>query len=460
MAMRLSYLVHAALAVTAKANHISARQSNGTNQTIVTSFKDVPTTQTIEWIPCFGNFTCTNLEVPLDYEDRSVGTTNVAFIKYDAPKQPARGDILYNPGGPGDSAVGFFLRPDHFSKLPMVLGDEWNIIGMDPRGINNSGPHLDCFKGLPIARDEFDRTHTDVDFLSPRSVEEYFVSTGGFGDWCSAQLSDDTNYANTPAIAGDMLHYFELLAESQGLPREDVEVNYYGVSYGSLLGDTFAQLYPDRVGKFILDANVDGEDYYWGSWNSSLRQSDDAVKAFFEYCFEAGPKCAFFANDTSAEAMQGRLDKMIADLEETPIPVTDPYFVQYPVVVTHLTLKTRVLGETYNWYNWPQYASDLAELEKGNATMMAVATQMGLPITLTLEEYSSIQPRILTACTDSHGRYNVSTLEQLQDLYAQNKAISKYFGAQWTQVIVPQCRKLRFTPPEHQTIKGKPILPL
>lgn len=69
------------------------------------SFKDIPVTKDLSWTPCYGNYTCVNLEVPLDYEDLAAGTTNIAFIKWAATKQPALGDIIFNPGGPGGRYV-------------------------------------------------------------------------------------------------------------------------------------------------------------------------------------------------------------------------------------------------------------------------------------------------------------------------------------------------------------------
>lgn len=98
-------------------------------------------TPDIQWTPCFENFTCMKLQVPLDYADLEAGNTHVAFMKLTATRQPAKGDILLNAGGPGNSAanVGFIA-----SLIP-ILGTSYNLVGMDPRGVNNSGPRVDCF---------------------------------------------------------------------------------------------------------------------------------------------------------------------------------------------------------------------------------------------------------------------------------------------------------------------------
>jgi pimeloyl-ACP methyl ester carboxylesterase len=425
------------------------------------TFKDIPITKDIQYIPCFQNFTCTNIEVPLDYDDASAGTTNIAFIKHTARKQPAKGDIIYNPGGPGASAVGFMIQPLRFPALPRLLGDEWNIIGMDPRGVNNSGPNLDCFDGKPEIRDYYDVQYSlAVDSRSDASLRAYFANAGGFGDWCSQTLKDEANYANTPATARDMLHYAESLAETQGKPKEEAKLNFFGASYGSALGNTFAQLYPDRVGKFVIDGNLDVEDYYWGSWGTSLRQSDEAVQAFFDTCFKAGRLCPFFRNDSSSESIKGRFDKILEDMEAAPITVADSNIFEYPTVVTHMDARAIITQNIYNSIQkFKPLAAIFADLENGNATSLTAAVGKGMyTAPAPPAEYSGIQPKLIVACNDNNGRYNVSTFDKLKDLYADNRAKSKYLGETWAQVIVPQCRNLRFRSPPNQQFHGKTLL--
>ena len=451
----LSVLV--ALLTTAVAGPLSARvPDTSSNTSMAHSFQDVPVTKDIHYVPCFENFTCTNIEVPLDYEDESAGTTHIAFIKHTALKQPAKGDIIYNPGGPGDSAAGFF-NSFKFASLPRLLGDEWNLVGMDPRGVNNSGPNLDCFEGKPELRDFYDTQYSQsVDARSEASLRTYFANAGGFGDWCSRTLTQEARYANTPATARDMLHYAELLAETHGKPKEVAKVNYYGASYGSVLGNTFAQLYPNRVGKFVIDANMDVEDYYWGSWVQSLHQADESVYTFFNTCFEAGSGCAFFRNDSSPDFMKDRVDAVLDDLEKQPVAVTDPNFVEYPTVVTHMDLRGELMTSMYNSISsWRRLALILSDLEHRNGSILASRMSKGIFTPAAISEYSAVQPKLLIACNDNHGRYNVSSFEKLNELYADNRAKAKYAGEIWTQVIVPQCRNLRFQPPANQQFHGK-----
>jgi pimeloyl-ACP methyl ester carboxylesterase len=74
-------------------------------------------------------------------------------------------------------------------------------------------------------------------------------------------------YANTVAVAYDMRHYIELRARSLGRAPEDAKHWYYGQSYGTILGQTFATLFPHRIERMILDGVSDTNDYYEGGWH-------------------------------------------------------------------------------------------------------------------------------------------------------------------------------------------------
>lgn len=435
------------------------RQYDAANSIMAQNFQDVPVTKDIQYIPCFENYTCTQLEVPLDYEDPDAGCTNIAFLKYEATKQPALGDIIFNPGGPGESGVSGLITL--LPQLLGLLGDEYNLVGMDPRGINNSGPSLDCFDGKPWLRDYYyGQIYTGVDPRSNVSLDNYYEASGTFGTWCTQHLNKTARYANTPATARDMLQYAELLAESQGKPRENAKVDYYGASYGTVLGTTFAALYPDRVGKFLIDAVVDGNDYYHGNWSQNLLQADASVESFFETCAKAGPLCAFYRNGSTASDIKARFDGILSDLEENPIPVTDPLFVQFPAVVTHIDVRNLLQTAVYNPPAWfSRLATMVSDLEHRNGSLAAAFSGKGvapmsecnyLPGGPSAE---TVLPKEVIACNDNNKSFSGSK-EALFDLFAEQKRISTYLGDTWPLAVVPQCRLLNITPPASQLFPG------
>ncbi|KAF2178029.1 alpha/beta-hydrolase [Zopfia rhizophila CBS 207.26] len=441
----------------AAATPLFPRQNNVTNTTTVQTFAEVPVSANLTWTPCFDDFTCANLEVPLDYADLSAGTTVVAFIKKDARTQPAK-DILFNPGGPGGSGISFMIAAS--SQLNQILGSQYNLVSFDPRGVNNSGPNLDCFEGKPALRDFYDtQTFQSVDANSTTSLSEQFSKADGFGKWCTRTLNDTAGYANTPAVATDMLHFAELRKEAEGKPADEAKLYYYGVSYGTILGSTFASLYPDRVGRLILDGVADAEDYYAGLWKSNLHQTDDAINSFFEFCYNAGSDCIFHQSASSPADIERRFNAVLESLSETPLSVSDPEIVDYPVIVT--------AGDVRGWILWAMYgaierfpilARIMAELEVGNATTYITLSQEGKApeseCNFDAPLYSSNQPKLLISCNDANGRYNMSTVEAWKKHVDELVDLSFYIGEVWAPSNSVNCRSLEVKPPKSQVFNG------
>ncbi|KAK3082016.1 hypothetical protein LTS18_008158 [Coniosporium uncinatum] len=115
------------------------------SRTIVWSLSDIQPSPSFNWTPCWANFTCALLQVPLDYADPSAGTTNVPFIRTSSSNASAQ-DVLFNPGGPGASGFDFVLGLDEKQRQEL-LGPQWNLVGFDPRGVKSSDINLDCFPG-------------------------------------------------------------------------------------------------------------------------------------------------------------------------------------------------------------------------------------------------------------------------------------------------------------------------
>lgn len=222
--------------------------------------------------------------MPLDYDNISAGETTIAFIQHASNLTDAQ-DILINPGGPGSSGVGTVLVAAQIFR--QYLGQKHNIIGFDPRGVNNSGLRLDCLPDAPAVAQYYDNQLLQpVDPESDASMLEVYTLGDGFGQLCSdAHRDEKVGYANSVAVAGDMLHFAKLRAPNTS--EADLRVNYYGASYGTALGTAFATLYPQHVGRFVLDGVVDGEDYFNGGWRENLLQADECVRSFSKFCFDA-----------------------------------------------------------------------------------------------------------------------------------------------------------------------------
>lgn len=398
-----------------------------------------------------------NLQVPLDYTNLEAGNTHVAFMKLAATQQPAKGDILLNAGGPGNSAA----RTVFLSSLVPILGTSYNLVGMDPRGVNNSGPPVNCFS------DTYDRDYalnialsSGLDPTEEGSRRDLWLMMGGLSDWCSKMRDLSVQYINTPAVARDMLYYSEKLAELQGETPSESLVNYYGVSYGTILGATFASLFPSRLGRFILDGVADIEDYYSGAWMSGILQADEAMDSFFEHCYAAGPRCKFYQNNTSVANMRDRFEAILADVEKNPLLVTDPALVQHPTLMKATDIRGTVYTQLYEFVTgFPLIASILSGLEQDrNVTaLMAVWTASGgitkgrIPSELThVVEHSPDLSRMAITCNDMNKRYNISSPEIYREYIEKQIGISRYFGETWASIVTPRCWNWQISPPRSQ----------
>ncbi len=98
--------------------------------------------QKLDWATCYKDFECTDLRVPIDYADLTVGTFKIAVLRYKAQDPKNRiGSLIVNPGGPGGSGVDYAYNAEYVFD-PDVL-DRYDIVGFDPRGVNRSAP-IEC----------------------------------------------------------------------------------------------------------------------------------------------------------------------------------------------------------------------------------------------------------------------------------------------------------------------------
>jgi pimeloyl-ACP methyl ester carboxylesterase len=379
-------------------------------------------------------------------------------MKLAAAQQPAKGDILLNPGGPGESGA----TTGFISSAASLLGTSYNLVGMDPRGVNNSGPTAECFEN-PYVRDYFINQIwlSDVDVTDEKVRREFWNIVGGLNDLCLESRNDTVRYINTPAAAQDMLHYAEKLAEAEGKEPSEALVNFYGISYGTTLGITFAKLFPNRLGRFIIDGVADIEDYYSGRWMNGISQADASLDAFFTQCHEAGAKCAFNRNSTSAEALKKDYAAIIADLEENPVRVIDPAYVEFPILITALDVRGAVFIQLYR--SLPGFVvidTVLSELAQGRnvTTLLAILSAISgtqakglVPRERTyVPGYSSLLPRMDIACTDMNQRYNISSPDVFAEYIQETVELSKHFGDLWAGLITVKCWNRQITPPESQ----------
>jgi pimeloyl-ACP methyl ester carboxylesterase len=315
-------------------------------------------------------------------------------------------DIQVNNGGPGASAVEYIMRAG--ATLASKLGPDYNLIGVDPRGVNNSGSDINCFPGNDEGKALFELTYKYItDGKDPRSRARHFQLAGAFGEWCSEVHGEggkgQGRYANTPAVAADLLNFAEKQNVAHGRPKEVAEVWFYGISYGTVLGTTFASLFPDRVGRMIVESVVDTDDYYNGDRVLSALDSDQALDHFFELCHAAGAELCPLYNSTTAE-IENRASDIIESIRETPLPITNasiypaPYLIDYALAIgfTNAMLNSQK--------NFPTLALGLKALESGDAD--GFLTIFGAMAATGINSWTTTH----IGCLDALGQLDLSTM--------------------------------------------------
>lgn len=196
----------------------------------------------LAWESCGPQQECAWLTVPIDHQQPDMGTIDLRVIRIAARGGRARGALVINPGGPGSSGVDFV----RFFALsaPDQLRTNFDLVGFDPRGIGQSQP-IRCLSSNQLA--QYLRLDT-----TPRTPRAQRILMRKAARWSPGCLADQPRLA--PFLASDQtVQDMDLLRAALGAPRLD----FLGFSYGTLLGARYAEAFPDRVGRFVLDGGVD-----------------------------------------------------------------------------------------------------------------------------------------------------------------------------------------------------------
>jgi hypothetical protein len=153
--------------------------------------------------------------------------------------------------------------------------------------------------------------------------------------------------------------------------KGEEKLQYWGFSYGSVLGATFAALQPHRVGRVILDGVEETTDYYSTAWAMNLKDTDKIMDKFYEYCAAAGPeKCALNSGTSDPADIQEIFESLVSDIKENPFPVPASG-TRGPEIITYNDVMHLIRSSLYRPLALsPQTANYLADLQ-GNGSVFA-----------------------------------------------------------------------------------------
>jgi pimeloyl-ACP methyl ester carboxylesterase len=322
-----------------------------------------PSTRVL-WSPCEGGrFDCATVPAPLDYDQPEGASILLSLIRLPAT-DPARriGSLLVNPGGPGGSGVDFVLFAGEF--LPAEIRARFDIVGFDPRGIGRSTA-LRCF-GTP--RQWGPAFWAELP-LTPAMVDIVEAADRYLADACEQRGGSIIDHMSTADVVRDM----DLLRAGLG----DERLSFLGFSYGSMLGTTYANLFPDRVRAIVVDGVLDPIAWTTGAagqqnlpFSTRLRSDAGAMATlgeFFRLCDGAGANCAFSGN--SAARFAALRTRLLAG----PIQVTLDGET-FPFTYTDLIYGT--LGALYSPFAWP-FAAEFLALIEDSASAQVLGAALG-----------------------------------------------------------------------------------
>ena len=301
----------------------------------------------MSWNDCGGGFECGNLDVPRDYADPGGTVVRLGLIRLRASDPTHRiGSLVVNPGGPGGSGIDF-VRQEATAIFPPAILARFDIVGFDPRGVGSSTP-VRCLDTL----DHF--IPRDATAATPPGLADLLDGAKAFAQQCGQRNADLLPHLSTANVARDL----DQIRAAVG----DARLTYLGFSYGTLIGEDYASLFPTRIRALALDGVVDP------SLGEATFREDQAVAfegALDRFLADCGarPTCAFNSGGRPGSAF----DTLMRQIE------------RHPVATPRLTNREPV-GPTQAWgavtqslyvrAAWPVLADALAQARTGDGSLL------------------------------------------------------------------------------------------
>ncbi|MEV7993382.1 alpha/beta hydrolase [Streptomyces sp. NPDC086077] len=301
------------------------------------------------WRSCgVPGFECATLRVPLDYARTDAGDVRLAVARKKAAGPGKRlGSLLVNPGGPGGSAVGY-LQSYAGIGYPQEVRAQYDMVAVDPRGVARSEP-VECLDGREM--DAY--TQTDITPDDGREVDGLVAAYKGFAEGCGADAPDLLRHVSTVEAARDM----DIVRAALG----DRKLTYVGASYGTLLGATYAGLFPKQVGRLVLDGAMDPT---LSARRLNLDQTagfETAFKAFAKDCVRHAD-CALGGRGAKPEQVGRNLKAFFDRIDAKSLPTGDGAGRR----LTESLATTGVIAAMYDEAAWPQLREALTAAVKKN----------------------------------------------------------------------------------------------
>ncbi|KZO93675.1 alpha/beta-hydrolase [Calocera viscosa TUFC12733] len=347
----------------------------------------------IDWVKCDDVIECGRLEVPLDYFNPEAGVASLALAKYPATNKVEKrlGTLFVNPGGPGGSGVNFVYRTGR--NISELLDGRYDIVSWDPRGINGTTPRIECFA-----------TQTEQDIYYAHSAQEaglYLANASDPSERASfvdqVKLEDARNRAlvelcvnrtgrEALSHVGTSTVVRDLERLSSVLEGESTPVNFWGFSYGTIVGSYFVNMFPERVGRVAIDGVVDPVQWSHShpvTWSKDhFVSAEDVFTGFLDACTQAGPeRCPIAPSSNNSLELRRQIDDIFSQLAEAPLPVPNA---KRPGALTAGQLRQIMFIYMSKPRTWPEFASMLHSLMAGDGVPLLNVVQVDIELNPTI----------------------------------------------------------------------------
>ncbi|MGW5344301.1 alpha/beta hydrolase [Streptomyces sp. NPDC004050] len=301
------------------------------------------------WRDCgVPGFQCATMKAPLDYSRPDSGQDVEIAVSRRTATGPGKrlGSLVVNPGGPGGSGIGY-LQAYAGIGYPEAVRARYDMVSFDPRGVDRSSP-VECLTGP--AMDAYTQVDQTPDDAAERAA--LVASFKEFAAGCQERSRRILPHVSTVDTARDM----DMLRAVLG----DEKLTYVGASYGTFLGATYADLFPGRVGRLVLDGAMDPSRSALDMNRDQTEGFETAFRSFARDCAKQ-PDCPL--GKGSPEAIAERLQAFFDTLDAKPVPSGDP---KRPLGESLAT--TGVIAALYDESAWPQLRQALATAMEGDGS--------------------------------------------------------------------------------------------
>lgn len=369
-----------------------------------------------------GIYLCGYLDLPLDYHNNSdTRIVRIAVTKFQVAGLPLKNGsditptsykskrtLIIEPGGPGGSGTSYLWETAEEMTSRFSDG-QLDVLGWDPRGVNISLPSGACYPqdahrdrwSLLALRYREEAPQAQLEMMDAMNDATFFA--------CQQRLGDLGRFVSTAFVARDLDEIRQALGEE--------EVTGYFVSYGTGIGQTYVNMFPDRAGRLILDGTEYVRDHRLlggFGWTSLDNATDAWHDGFLGECINAGPEACALAKPISSEdgpvtleKLEKRMSQLLSSLQTRPQSAYTesggPSLITYSAFVENI-----LYPAMYRPANWPSIAQLLSELESGNATLAANQLDLSWSSHSDKPTYpyphtpSSAELELLVICSDSY----------------------------------------------------------